>query len=50
MKCNILMNKIAVTYYQESEILIIKNVKLSMKCLVLEYFEVGSLCYREQEF
>ena len=44
------MNKIVVPYYQESEISIIKNVKLSMMCLVLEYFEVGSLCYREQEF
>ena len=44
------MNKIVVKYYQESQILIIKNDELSMMCLVLEYFEVGSLCYREQEF
>ena len=44
------MNNTVVPYYQESEISIIKHVKLSMMCLVLEYFEVGSLCYREQEF
>lgn len=44
------MNTIVITYYPESEILTIKNFKLSMMCLVLEYFEVGSLCYREQEF
>ena len=44
------MNEISVPCFQESEISIIKTVKLSMMCLVLEYFEVGSLCYREQEF
>ena len=44
------INNIFIAHVKKSEIRIMKNDKLPMMCLVLEYFELGSRCYREQEF